>query len=340
MKSRKRPKVSLVVPIFNVEKYLQECLERVVNQTLDEIQIILVNDGSTDQSGYIAEQFAKNDSRITLIDQPNKGLSVARNVGVNHAIGDYVAFVDSDDFPFLNYCEDLYRYALQSNADGVIARFGNYVENGNRISLSPLINSMPKPGVEVISPMYFGKVSMATYAKIWKRKLLIENQLTFPEGLFMQDRHFNLKALYFSDEVAFLNKEIYRRNVNPSSTMNTVRKKHVLDCYEVLAADRNFLHDQNCFKKYGFGIYFASFKVLFFIYQQLGHKLFSDADLLETYSLKLQQIEFPNTLPFYQRHYLNLLRISLQRDLNAKRNKPFNFKVALSIGIKAVKWIR
>ena len=102
------PFFSIIIPIYNVEEYLPACLDSVIYQSFKEIEIILINDGSTDKSTEIAREYAKKDSRILLIEQENQGLSIARNIGLKRASGDYIIFVDSDDFISINMCEKVY----------------------------------------------------------------------------------------------------------------------------------------------------------------------------------------------------------------------------------------
>ena len=114
------PKVSVIIPIYNTEKYLRKCLDSVCNQTLSDIEIICVNDCSTDNSLEILEEYASKDNRIKLIDfKENKGAAVARNAGIDEAKGEYIGFVDSDDFIDLDFYEKLYNKAVKSGADCV-----------------------------------------------------------------------------------------------------------------------------------------------------------------------------------------------------------------------------
>lgn len=114
-------KVSIIVPVYNIEKYLAKCLDSLINQTLKEIEIICVNDGSTDNSAEILNEYAQKDSRIRIINQENAGLSAARNTGINNANGEYIGYVDSDDWVDLNFYENLYNAAKENNADIAVA---------------------------------------------------------------------------------------------------------------------------------------------------------------------------------------------------------------------------
>ena len=137
--------ISVIVPVYNVEKYLRQCLDSVLAQTYRELEIILVDDGSTDGSGAICDEYATRDSRIKVVHQQNGGLSSARNAGLDLATGEYVAFVDSDDYIHETMLELLYQALVENNADTVICNFERVDEKGDVISvrsLQPLANGV------------------------------------------------------------------------------------------------------------------------------------------------------------------------------------------------------
>ena len=111
------PKISVIIPVYNVERFLKKCLESVINQTLSDLEIICINDGSTDKSLSILNSFAQKDNRIIVINQDNQGQSCARNAGLSIATGKYIGFVDSDDWIDLDFYEKLYNTAKKYNAD-------------------------------------------------------------------------------------------------------------------------------------------------------------------------------------------------------------------------------
>ena len=117
---KKQPLISIIIPVYNVERYLAQCLDSVINQTYPNLEIICVNDGTTDSSGQILEQYAQKDGRIVVIVQENQGLSGARNTGLKHVHGKYIMFVDSDDWIELETCEDAVIAAEKHNADLVM----------------------------------------------------------------------------------------------------------------------------------------------------------------------------------------------------------------------------
>ena len=125
-----RPFLSVIIPVYNVEDYLYRCIDSISKQTLIDLEIILINDGSTDTSGIICNDFADKDNRIKVIHQKNAGVSVARNKGVEIAIGDYVTFVDSDDWIEPTMYEEMFKTTLQNNSlDVVMCDFVNVRKN-------------------------------------------------------------------------------------------------------------------------------------------------------------------------------------------------------------------
>ncbi len=125
-------KVSVIIPVYNVAKYLAKCLDSVIGQSLKEIEIICINDGSTDNSLKILEEYKKNDERITIINQKNQGVSVARNNGLKNAKGEYIYMLDSDDFLDVNALKRMYERAYLDNADMVLIDFYKYINNKNK----------------------------------------------------------------------------------------------------------------------------------------------------------------------------------------------------------------
>ena len=126
----KKEKVSIIVPIYNVEKYLEKCLKTILNQTYENLEIILVDDGSTDKSSIICDEYCEKDKRIKVIHKKNEGVSSARNKGIKESTGKYVVFIDSDDYVVNNYIEILYKYMIDNNVDLVISNAIDVNEEG------------------------------------------------------------------------------------------------------------------------------------------------------------------------------------------------------------------
>ena len=174
--SSKSPKVSIIVPVYNVEQYLSECLDSIINQTLKEIEIICVNDGSTDNSLKILKEYAKNDERIKVINQDNQGPEKSRNKGIQEAIGKYIGFVDSDDYISENYYKELYKAALKNHADiamtskiQVVSDVKSYFKDSG--ASSGILSSINSKGKVIIA-------SGSMCNKIYSRDFVIAHKLS------------------------------------------------------------------------------------------------------------------------------------------------------------------
>lgn len=180
----KQEKISVIVPVYKVEPYLRKCLDSIVNQTYQNLEIILIDDGSPDHCGAICDEYAVNDERIKVIHQPNAGLSSARNAGLVEATGEYIGFVDSDDWIDLNMYEYLLSNALSENADICIC--GRYEE----YSTKTITKGYPKQEVldteaALLVLLRNNFIQNFVWDKLWRRKLF--EDVYFPEGRTYED---------------------------------------------------------------------------------------------------------------------------------------------------------
>ena len=206
-------KISVIVPVYNVEKYIDKCLDSLVNQTLKEIEIIVVNDGSPDNSQKIIDKYKKKyPKKIKSIIKENGGQGSARNIGLKHATGEYIGYVDSDDYVDKTMFEKLYTNAKENNSD--IAICGTYIDNdpGIEIELEKFLVDNNKENA------FFGK--MAVWNKIYKRSLLVDNKLEFRSKLWYEDFDFSFKAIAYAQTVSYVNEPLYYYLIRPGSTMN------------------------------------------------------------------------------------------------------------------------
>ena len=179
------PKISIVVPVYNVEAYVSKCIESIMHQDYENIEIIVVDDGSTDTSSKICEQYARSDNRIRLIHQENQGLSMARNNGIDIAAGEYIGFVDSDDWIKPDMYSTLYNNAAEHDADISIGNFNYVMPSGEHI---PFANE--NTGVKVFEGIYKVAHNIRTtnnfaWNKLY-RKSLFDN-IRFPKGKTFED---------------------------------------------------------------------------------------------------------------------------------------------------------
>jgi len=187
-------KISVIIPMYNSEKYIKRCLDSLLNQTLEDIEIICINDGSTDKTQEIVENYQKKYPFIKLINQPNLGLSTARNNGLKTAEGEYIGFVDSDDYVDNNFYEKLYTTAKEYNAD--IAT-GGIIRENNRTKKTLL--SYKKIQVCENITKKFELINAPKYCFIWNkiylRKSLMDNNINFKDGYFYEDMIFTPQTL-------------------------------------------------------------------------------------------------------------------------------------------------
>ena len=197
--------ISIIIPVYNVEKYLPKCIDSVICQTHKHLEIIVIDDGSTDSSGFICDDYALRDNRIIVIHQPNGGLSAARNSGLDIAKGKYVMFVDSDDYVEPTFCEKPLRIAIREQVD--IVSFG-YFKIGNK---STIVKKTNKPRIVRSSEAI--KISITlddvihgyVWNKLYNRNLF--NEIRFPIGRTFEDQGVNY-LLYHSAKVIYISEEV------------------------------------------------------------------------------------------------------------------------------------
>lgn len=195
-------KLSIIVPVYNVEKYLPKCLESLIKQTLKDIEIICVNDGSMDNSLAILKEFASKDSRIRIIDNQHQGVAKTRNTGIEQSIGEYIGFVDSDDYIDIDFFEKLYNSATKSNSDIAIAsilkhkKFFN-IYNAKYTKEETAITIQDKIKLCEDKKHFF----FYAWNKIYHSGFIKENNIKFSEGQIYEDVMFAIKALYYSNKI-------------------------------------------------------------------------------------------------------------------------------------------
>ena len=218
-------KVSIVVPVYNTEKFLEKCLNSLIGQTLQDIEIICVNDGSTDNSLNILTDYANKDSRIKIVNQENKMQGAARNAGTAVAVGEYIGFVDSDDWVDLDYYEKLYNTAKKYDMDIALAtnvRVKNDTEKKRlNITEEKVYNSLQ----EKIDVCEQWKNECPTN-KIYRMSMLRNNHIIWPEMMYCEDKLFTMKAIYYANGIVTVPNTYYYHYWNPKSTVNFSLKAH------------------------------------------------------------------------------------------------------------------
>ena len=195
-------KLSIIVPVYNVEKYLPKCLESLIKQTLKDIEIICVNDGSMDNSLAILKEFASKDSRIRIIDNQHQGVAKTRNTGIEQSTGEYIGFVDSDDYIDIDFFEKLYNSATKSNSDIAIA---SILKHKNFFNIYNAKYTKEETAITIQDKIKLceDKKHFFFYAwnKIYHSGFIKENNIKFSEGQIYEDVMFAIKALYHSNKI-------------------------------------------------------------------------------------------------------------------------------------------
>lgn len=231
-------KVSVIVPCYNVEKYLRVCLDSLINQTLRDIEIICINDGSTDSTFQILQEYAASDTRIKIIDKGNAGPSAARNIGLTLAQGEFVTYVDSDDWIDLNFYEELYNAAKKYDAE--IAVGSIYRPDDKDYFLK--IRSY-KTATKTKDKYKLACVPRRNYVvnKIYNRESLLNSGLLFNEGVYFEDIYWTPKVLHFLGKMVLVPDVAYYYRSNPNSIVMQKGDKYrkdrlsaLLDCQEFI----------------------------------------------------------------------------------------------------------
>lgn len=220
----KTMKLSVIVPVYNVEQYIHECMESILMQTMKEMEIIVVDDGSTDNSIKIINKF--NDDRIKVLSKPNGGLSSARNAGLRIATGEYIAFVDSDDFlEYSDAYEDMYNIAINNNVDIVAGNANWYFNKYNKYPIKrdmKLFNStVMDRDIFLINSITSNRIYAPVWLNIYRRDYLIKNNLFFKEGILHEDEHFTPRAILRTSKIGIYSKEFYAYRQRQGSIMNS-----------------------------------------------------------------------------------------------------------------------
>lgn len=215
--------ISFIVPVFNTEIYLERCINSIVVQDYKNIEVIIVNDGSTDRSATIIEQYCEKYKNFRFIDQSNRGVGAARNAGVKEARGDYISFVDSDDLIMPNFCS--YLLDIIEDADIAIAGRENYKnEKYVKSKTAPFVLSVD--AIEAIKYLITGKFnSRPVWGKLYRRNVI--DKVSFDEKHIFEEVRYSVDTFALSRKVVFADKDLYSYRVRPGSIMTTDEEKRM-----------------------------------------------------------------------------------------------------------------
>lgn len=241
-----RDLISIIVPIYKVERYLERCINSILAQSYKNLEIILVDDGSPDNCGKICDEYAKKDCRVKVIHKKNGGLSDARNCGIDKSSGEYLMFVDSDDYIDKNICEKLISVSKKHNCDIVMCNIYRVVNN--KIYFEKEISSLPKneilDGITVMKDFFknFSMILYVSWNKLYKRNLFFNNEkIRFPFGELFEDMFVNYRLYNLSKRIFILSDRLYYYVTRKNSITNVnYTNRHLLSRINYLKNIRFF----------------------------------------------------------------------------------------------------
>ncbi|MDD6252624.1 MAG: glycosyltransferase [Bacteroidales bacterium] len=242
------PTVSVIVPIYNVSRFLPECIESVINQTYDDFELILVDDGSTDDSGDICDNYAKADNRIRVIHKPNGGLTSARNAGLNIATGEWIMHLDGDDWIDSEILKVLVAAGDKQSADIVFGDFLMVSDNDSRpnSALDWLV-----VGGEFSLKNYISSVWTTAWGSIVRRRIYSQNRIYSPtEITYCEDFHLMVRLCFFANRVVHVSIPLYNYRQRSSSVMHNLNKRTELDEQWAYQDIIRFFKEQNVYADY------------------------------------------------------------------------------------------
>ncbi|WP_066162160.1 glycosyltransferase family 2 protein [Aliarcobacter skirrowii] len=242
-------KISVIIPIYNTEKYLDKCLNSCINQTFKDIEIILINDGSTDNSFEICKKYLKIDSRIRLFNQENRGQGFSRNFGIIHSKSDFIFFLDSDDFIEPDTIEQLYNQVIFDKSDIVIGGWEKVNEDLNQIiKTNPAIDVDVLNSKNRVSYIFSFQFTYVACGILINKKIFLDNFLFFP-NYFHEDLYLMPKIFYFARKISYVDNKFYKWIERNDSSSNSFSMEHAISVGGILVDWSNFLLKEKIYEE-------------------------------------------------------------------------------------------
>ena len=333
------PKISIIIPVYNVEKYLRQCLDSVINQTLKDIEIICVNDGSTDNSPAILEEYASKDNRVKVVNQKNAGAAAARNLALQNVCGKYIAFVDSDDFAHHNMCEVLYDRIEETGCDIAICDF-NYADGLSNILdddiVKPMYVRFERYGIFNYKTNPFEVLNLfqnAPWNKLYRTDFVKSTGLSFQNIRRAEDIYFTRGLMLSTEKICCVAQKLISYRLLETS-LEAGNYKNPYCAIEALYALKEFLIQKGLYET--LSLEFKSFteEAIYYISRSIKNHLFIYAKflfnlrkkILKDFGLKYNEVRKPAFLKTVLR---NIFDINNGRDRSYKLLTVFgiNFRI-------------
>lgn len=289
----KQPLLSVIIPVYKVEKYLRQCIDSVINQTYKNLEIILVDDGSPDNCGKICDEYAEKDKRVKVIHQLNKGVSAARNLGTELAKGEYIAYVDSDDWLDIHMYEELFKVLNKYNLDMIrCAAFESDGKSKKVISPKKEYANKLFTNEEVLERYFDEFLCKVIWNTIYEAKIV--KGIMSPDGYRSEDNYVSGMYLYRSKRMIIIDKPLYYYRKNPESITNSgnIRSIDICLCTYQLICD---LQSDG----------FTNIKILKSLYKKLAREIFH---FIRDKNEKYRIVEMKKELLSFLSNNLNLRR--------------------------------
>ncbi|RXJ66612.1 hypothetical protein CRV08_12340 [Halarcobacter ebronensis] len=238
-----KPLISVIIPVYNIEDYIYKCLTSILSQSLENIEIIIVNDGSTDKSLEIINRTIRNDKRCLILNQDNQGLSAARNNGLTISKADYVIFIDGDDFINKDMLLKMYHKIVKEEADIVVCQFQKVFPDGK-------IEIIEEPEEQNFNNILSSKLFSVAWNKLYKRSLFLDNKIYYPNNIYHEDIATTFKLYFFSKKIIYIKESLYNWVQRKASLSNNISQKHIDDIFLSFQLTKDFLIKFNIFDKY------------------------------------------------------------------------------------------
>jgi glycosyltransferase involved in cell wall biosynthesis len=236
-----QPKVSIIIPVYNTQEFLVQCLDSILNQTLDNLEIICVENGSTDSSLEILNEYSQSYTHLKVIIHPEGRLGDARNAGLRLAKGEYIGFVDSDDFIDPTMFENLYRVAFKHSADIAICGITVFYQKDN-VYLEKEPEIFPNSEFVPIQQNKKFFRNLTAWNKIYKKSFLDKHNFEFPEDLYYEDQLFLIKAFVLANGIASISKPLYYYRKQRADQISTLSSNHLFDIFKIFIQIDEFLN--------------------------------------------------------------------------------------------------
>ena len=242
------PRISIIIPVYNVEKYIEQCLDSVINQTMQDIQVICVNDGTLDNSRTILQKYADEDARIEIVDKYNGGLSSARNTAFPYIKGKYTMFVDSDDWIELDLSEKAYKRAEENDASITIFFYKHEYKPKN-VVWDAMYGDVSYDDKFIVGNKFSLFDYPTAWSKLWLSDFLIGNEIYFPEDLVFEDLSNHWKAVILAQKIVVLPDQLYHYRYHTESICGRIGT-HYYDIIKVFDTIFSFLHESGNYHIY------------------------------------------------------------------------------------------